>query len=357
MDTLPFIKDTTPMDDDDMRVIAPSIDQVGPDPNELRFLRGEGRYFGLEDSEGIKEPEPKCRNCSQRGHFKRDCPHVICTFCGSMDDHYSQHCPKAIKCANCNETGHYRSQCPNKWKRVFCTVCNSKRHGRDRCPSIWRSYLLRENISKKDLKLNFESIYCYNCGGQGHYGDDCNQRRSSRVPNDDGSAFAGNNLGDHLRGKYYRHVDEERSKRKSKKNHGGNRTKKYPVNDHFDYNDYEYNDSIYDEWDNSQMEHDNRNKRNKKKGSRGPLDFPRSNSRRNDSDFNRGTYRNSDYKGNDKKNNKTFNNSGRNNTNIRSRTNGNRENLSDDLPSGSSRNNKWNNSKKNSKSYRDQRRR
>lgn len=362
MDTLPFVKDTNPINDDDMKIVAPSIEQVGTDPNELRLLRGEGRYFGLEDSEGIKEPEPKCRNCSQRGHFKRDCPHVICTFCGSMDDHYSQHCPKAIKCANCNETGHYRSQCPNKWKRVFCTLCNSKRHGRDRCPSIWRSYLLRENISKKDLKLQFEEIYCYNCGGQGHYGDDCNQRRSSRVPNDDGSAFAGNNLGDDLRGRYYKHIDEERGKKKNKKNHSGNRTKKYPSNDHFDYNDYEYDDSIYDEWDNSQMKKDNRNKRNKKKGG-SPLDFPRSNNKRNDSNSNyrgndnnfrgNGNNRGNDF-GSNKRNNRKSNN---NNNNNRPKSNGRRDNMYDDLPSGPSRSNKWNNSKKNSKSFRDQKRR
>ncbi|KAL3237084.1 zinc finger CCHC domain-containing protein [Nakaseomyces bracarensis] len=340
MDTLPFVRDTTPMKDDDMKMTAPSIEQVGTDPNELRLLRGEGRYFGLEDADSIKEPQPKCRNCSQRGHFKRDCPHVICTFCGSMDDHYSQHCPKAIKCANCNETGHYRSQCPNKWKRVFCTLCNSKRHGRDRCPSIWRSYLLREDISKKELKLRFEDIYCYNCGGQGHYGDDCNQRRSSRVPNDDGSAFAGNNLGDEVRNKYYRHIDEERGKRKNKKNHSGNRTKKYPSNDHFDYNDYEYDDSIYDEWDNSQMK---KNKKNKKKANNSsPLDFPRSNNRRNDSN----------YRGND---NQRKNN--RSNGRSKNGSGNKRDSMYDDAPNGPSRNNKWNNSKKNSKSYRDQKRR
>ncbi|KAH7583726.1 Zinc finger CCHC-type profile [Nakaseomyces glabratus] len=335
MDTLPFVKDTTPMSNDDIKVVAPSIEQVGNDPNELRFLRGEGRYFGLDDSEGIKEPEPKCRNCSQRGHFKRDCPHVICTFCGSMDDHYSQHCPKAIKCANCNKVGHYRSQCPNKWKRVFCTLCNSKLHDRDRCPSLWRSYLLREELTgkgnTKKLDLDTDAIYCYNCGGNGHFGDDCNQRRSSRVPKDDGSAFAGNNLRDELRTKYYKKLDQERGKKGRKNNSKvkGNH-KRFDDNNNFNYDDYEYDDSIYDQWDNSQLDRKysgstkkkNTNKKQKKNNNshRDPLEFPRS--KRNDFNDNskRGNFSRNDDKAkaknmrwnNSKKNRKSYRSTGRN---------------------------------------------
>lgn len=242
MDTLPFVKDTTPSLESslDNKIPAPSIEEVDTNPEGLRSLRGQGRYFGVGEDEdgGIREAEPKCNNCSQRGHFKRDCPHVICTCCGSMDDHYSQHCPKAIKCSNCNESGHYRSQCPQKWKRVFCTLCNSKNHSRDRCPSIWRVYLLKdESKATKQKILPMHKLYCYNCGGKGHFGDDCSGRRSSRVPNEDGSAFSGDNLSTALKKEYFKNIRKQRREEQSS-------SSRY---DSFDYNDYEFDDALYDD--------------------------------------------------------------------------------------------------------------
>ncbi|SCU96086.1 LAME_0F14818g1_1 [Lachancea meyersii CBS 8951] len=205
-DSLPFVKDATPSFETNERILAPSIEEVDSNPDELRTLRGKGRYFGDPDpSEYILEAEPKCNNCSQRGHLKRNCPHVICSYCGLMDDHYSQHCPKAIRCANCNREGHYRSQCPHKWRRIYCTLCNSKNHARDRCPSIWRSYYLLDGQKRRSVAMH--KIYCYNCGGKGHFGDDCFLDRSSRVPNDDGSAFSGNNLPQKVQQDYFTHLD------------------------------------------------------------------------------------------------------------------------------------------------------
>lgn len=240
MDTLPFAKSSTPSLEASLepKLPAPSIEEVDTNPEGLRALRGQGRYFGVaEDEDGIKEAEPKCNNCSQRGHFKRDCPHVICTYCGSMDDHYSQHCSKAVKCSNCNEGGHYRSQCPQKWKRVFCTLCNSKRHSRDRCPSIWRVYLLKDDPkNNKEKSVPMHRLFCYNCGRKGHFGDDCMERRSSRVPNDDGSAFSGDNLSQNLKKQYFRNVAKQRREEYSTSSH-----------DNFDYNAYEYDDALYDE--------------------------------------------------------------------------------------------------------------
>lgn len=207
-DSLPFFKDSSPAYmADDKKILAPSIEEVDSDPEKLRTIRGQGRYFGLEDSaDAIVEPLPKCNNCSQRGHLKKNCPHVICSYCGMMDDHYSTHCPKTMRCSHCNESGHYRQHCPMKWKRIYCTLCNSSKHSRDRCPSIWRSYCLEE--SKKRRILPIHLIFCYNCGGKGHFGDDCLEQRSSRVPNDDGSAFAGNNLPSSVRRDYMRSLNE-----------------------------------------------------------------------------------------------------------------------------------------------------
>lgn len=231
-DTLPFFKDASPkyeVNEND-KIIAPSIAEVDSDPEKLREIRGQGRYFGIEDGEdGIVEPLPKCNNCSQRGHLKKNCPHVICSYCGVLDDHYSTHCPKTMRCSHCNEPGHYRQHCPVKWKRVFCTLCHSSRHSRDRCPSIWRSYCLKESSDKRVLPLH--QIYCYNCGGKGHFGDDCLEARSSRVPNDDGSAFAGNNLPSSVRPDYNRNLKE------------------YKVKTDYSYDDYDYNNYNFEEDD------------------------------------------------------------------------------------------------------------
>lgn len=260
-DSLPFTVDTSAAPAmDPTKIVAPSIEQVDEDPEVLRSLRGEGRYFGVSDGEpgsagSVREALPKCNNCSQRGHLKRNCPHVICTYCGSMDDHYSQHCPKAIRCANCNERGHYRSQCPKKWKKVYCTICDSNRHARDRCPSIWRVYMLRNDIdqtrkTKSGLSLDMAKVYCYNCGNRGHFGDDCGERRSSRVPNDDGSAFAGENLSSVLKDEYFDKMQDGYSRnsgRQSLYDDYANQRSHNNNNSQFDYNDYEYDDDMYDE--------------------------------------------------------------------------------------------------------------
>lgn len=230
-DSLPFFKDSSPTYEitDNDKIIAPSIGEVDSDPEKLREIRGHGRYFGVEDGEdGIVEPLPKCNNCSQRGHLKKNCPHVICSYCGIMDDHYSTHCPKTMRCSHCNESGHYRQHCPVKWKRIFCTLCNSSKHSRDRCPSIWRSYCLKDSKQKRLMPLHL--IFCYNCGGKGHFGDDCMEGRSSRVPNDDGSAFAGNNLPSLARKDYGRNLKEYKEKAANE----------YPYDD-YDYDNYDFN--------------------------------------------------------------------------------------------------------------------
>lgn len=287
-DTLPFVVDTMGNNKSEKdKVIAPSIDEVDNDVETLRTIRGEGRYFGLLDENGnalsdsINELQPKCNNCSQRGHLKKNCPHVICTYCGAMDDHYSKHCNKAIKCANCNENGHYRSQCPHKWKKIYCSICNSNRHNRDRCPQIWRAYLLKDNDSKtaqqngnidNEIKLNMDLIYCYNCGVQGHFGDDCYERRSSRVPNDDGSAFSGENLPQSLKDEYFDILNGTNTRNismsKRKNNHNSLYDDYANSNNDFDYNDYELDDIYYENNNNNsnnRQNHGSRQNSNRKR--------------------------------------------------------------------------------------------
>ena len=288
--------------DSKIKIIAPTIEEVDEDPESLRTLRGQGRYFGVvdDDEDGIKEAVPKCSNCSQRGHLKKNCPHVICTYCGAMDDHYSKHCPKAIKCANCNENGHYRSQCPHKWKRVYCTLCNSKKHSRERCPSIWRVYLIKDEKNSSGhgssmKKVPFDKIFCYNCGSQGHFGDDCGKRRSSRVPNDDGSAFSGDNLPNKLKRSYYNCINGIKRPDTTSTTTATTTTTTNTNSNYFDFNDYEIDESYYNNNNNSNKKRKRSDKGNIPSSNKNnhrytnnnnnsnftfqnhPLEFPRSN--------------------------------------------------------------------------------
>ncbi|EDO15056.1 hypothetical protein Kpol_411p1, partial [Vanderwaltozyma polyspora DSM 70294] len=181
------------------------------DLDELRTVRGEGRYFGVLEQMGeLINDEPRCNNCQEKGHFKINCPHKICKFCGQIDDHDSQNCNKSIHCTICQGYGHYRTHCPQKWKKIVCHICNAKTHTEGDCPTVWRSYVLKSSNNVENESISMASVYCYNCGLNGHFGDDCNQMRSSRVPNDDGSAFSGDNLSRPLKKEYYRTLSRER---------------------------------------------------------------------------------------------------------------------------------------------------
>ncbi|CCE66237.1 hypothetical protein TPHA_0P00790 [Tetrapisispora phaffii CBS 4417] len=179
----------------------------------LRELRGEGRYFGILDGDQIiSGSEIVCRQCRQEGHMQRDCPHTVCSYCGVLDEHASKDCKLTIFCKKCGETGHYFNHCPLRFDdNIYCTVCNSNRHVEKMCSSVWRSYALRDDNTDADLgqQLDMEKFYCYNCGSSGHLGDDCKEYRSSRVPNDDGSAFSGENLSTPLKKMYYQKLNEE----------------------------------------------------------------------------------------------------------------------------------------------------
>ncbi len=124
-----------------------------------------------------------------------------------MGDHYSEECPKTIKCSNCGATGHHRGQCKERQKRIYCSRCDSNRHTELACPDIWRSYIHKKDEGIAELPV---AIYCYNCGNKGHYGDDCEMQRVSRVPNINGSAFRGGNLPKHLRDIYWKNIRDQR---------------------------------------------------------------------------------------------------------------------------------------------------
>lgn len=189
-------------------VYAPSFGEVNNDNDELRELRGEGRYFGVEDPENSG---PICSNCHQRGHRRNQCKTVVCHLCGKIGDHYESQCPNSMVCTNCGKKGHYKSQCTERHRYNYCTYCNSRSHPTDRCPNIWRSYIV---LSKKKISYPTGKVYCYNCGKEGHFGDDCPSPRVTRTPNINGSAFNGENLPQQLRDTYRKKLRVLRDKTK-----------------------------------------------------------------------------------------------------------------------------------------------
>lgn len=186
---------------------APDITEVSNDKDQLASLRGQGRYFGVEDPEEV----PICSNCQRRGHIKRQCKVVICHACGMVDDHYESQCPKSMVCTNCGGKGHFRTNCKEPIKRLFCQECESKNHSNDRCPTIWRDYIVQPQADKCAFPM--EMVYCYNCAQRGHYGDECTEWRVSKTPNLNGSAFSGENLPKKLIGQYYSNINKVGKKR------------------------------------------------------------------------------------------------------------------------------------------------
>lgn len=213
----------------DEPITSLSFDQVNNDADELIELRGEGRYFGVTDpSSGTtinaqQSLGPLCDNCHRRGHVRAKCKTVVCHKCGVVGDHYETQCPSTLICLRCGEKGHVTALCTSKTRRrQYCKTCDLFSHNDDTCPSIWRSYL---TIPSTENRLPVAS--CYNCGDDLHYGDECPQQRTSRVPNTDGSAFSGNNLPRHLRGAYF--SQSENSHRNS---HGRNGHTNHSFNNH-----------------------------------------------------------------------------------------------------------------------------
>lgn len=203
-------------------IISLSYDQVNDNADELIELRGEGRYFGVTDPTtgdsiaSLLSLGPICDNCHKRGHIRVKCKTVVCHKCGVVGDHYETHCPTTVVCVRCGERGHVAAACTSKSrKRQYCNSCDSFRHGNENCPGIWRSYL---TIPENDGKLDLPLIYCYNCASSQHYGDECSEQRTSRIPNINGSAFSGINLPKYLRDLYFDFIEGRRS---NKSNHLG----------------------------------------------------------------------------------------------------------------------------------------
>ncbi|KAJ1726320.1 hypothetical protein LPJ61_005265, partial [Coemansia biformis] len=136
-------------------------------------IQGRNRYF-------MEEKETICRKCKKAGHIAKDCTTVTCMVCGK-DGHISKDCKlTGSVCHGCNMRGHMVSECPlRSGKRAprasVCERCDSRNHHTEECATIWRRYVY---AGPRPEKFNQVEAWCYNCAGDGHFGDDCRQPRA-----------------------------------------------------------------------------------------------------------------------------------------------------------------------------------
>lgn len=173
------------------------------DTNEgLIEMRGQGRYFGNFDDEEVQQ---LCNRCGKAGHKMAHCKAIICDTCGEKDQHTTKDCPKSKRCSKCGSVGHLRADCTERRAHgPHCDKCNLRTHNSDNCPLIWRNYLVKK--SSKTQAHYPSVIYCYNCGSEGHYGDDCAAERQIQLMYVDESCFAGRSLNSRLKSQYNKNL-------------------------------------------------------------------------------------------------------------------------------------------------------
>ncbi|RSH87432.1 hypothetical protein EHS25_003342 [Saitozyma podzolica] len=128
--------------------------------------KGVTRYFddsagGIDETSFLATADQSkiCSNCKKPGHKPRDCPHIICTTCGVMDQHERRDCPFGLSC-------------PSLW-RVYTYFSTESRAEAIRAKSVLTSW------EKEAACGGASEQWCYNCARQGHLGDDCPSRRGS----------------------------------------------------------------------------------------------------------------------------------------------------------------------------------
>lgn len=305
-------------------VYAPEFDEVTTDKDHLANLRGEGRYFGVVDTDAV---QPVCSNCHRRGHKRSQCKVVVCHACGKVDDHYETQCPISMVCSNCGERGHFRNNCPSKRKQTYCVECDSRNHSSDRCPTIWRSYVLKKDRSNK-IAFPTNKIFCYNCAEKGHYGDDCPEMRISKTPNINGSAFSGVNLPKELIDQYNDTLDQESGNSKKRKFDTFSTNYNYAPPAYQKSNNYNNNYNKNNHNNNYNNSNNNSNNRNY---------YRNNNNNTNSYNQSNRNYNNDNNNNNNYNNNRNYNNNSNNNSYNNNNTNRNRNYNNPNIPNGPSK--------------------
>lgn len=144
----------------------------------------------------------KCKICQNNEHRTKNCPRTLCTYCGKMKGHHTN-VGENILCSNISSF--LRKDIIEVDESQHCSNCKTTGHTDHRCPLIWRKYkpkdLESENIGR--IPIAMHTIFCYNCGLKGHYGDDCLLNEQQNRHKFTYTAFSGKNLSSAIEQIYY----------------------------------------------------------------------------------------------------------------------------------------------------------
>ena len=155
-----------------------TLAELSPKDLELQF-----RYFFTTKARNEVDMSTtvRCLTCNQEGHLAAACDEPNCTTCGKVDDHCTKTCPLKIRCEKCKVHGHHKSACTSKLTQpssaVTCELCQRKGHVSENCELIWRT---SGRPWESDLSSRAIRLECYECGTQGHLGNDCRSRRPGK---------------------------------------------------------------------------------------------------------------------------------------------------------------------------------
>ncbi|CAB4253996.1 similar to Kazachstania africana KAFR_0L01140 hypothetical protein [Maudiozyma barnettii] len=173
---------------------------------KLEKVRSKDRRKVIRINKKSNKKHFKCKICQNNEHRTKNCPRTLCEHCGQMKAHHSNIGSNSL-CSNL--TVSTKRQEIDIDESEFCTTCQSYGHVIDRCPSIWRAYVTRpvpsENPSISTIPMH--TLFCYNCGEKGHYGDDCHIDKHTEKMKYQKSAFSGKNLPSVLEPIYYNNLN------------------------------------------------------------------------------------------------------------------------------------------------------
>ncbi|SMN19913.1 similar to Kazachstania africana KAFR_0L01140 hypothetical protein [Maudiozyma saulgeensis] len=168
-------------------------------------IKNKDRRKGIRTHIKTSKKHFKCKICQNNEHRTKNCPRTLCEHCGQMKAHHSNITSNSL-CSNI--TVSTKKQEADIDESAFCVACESNGHAVDRCPSIWREYIRKQERSEKLTKptIPMHTLFCYNCGEKGHYGDDCLVDKHDEKMKYQRSAFSGRNLPISLKDIYYNNL-------------------------------------------------------------------------------------------------------------------------------------------------------